>query len=150
MDAPLRTRRPASPARRRDSTDASWKSIELIQRGRMILDVAAADLEVSEARLGPFHETTWYFRTALEESRRSWDRLRASYGGRALEAALGEPPQTVLTLGRDDMPAAVLIPIGGKTYSVQPHRGHRARPGPVALEPASPAGGRPVLRLPPA
>src|SRR5262249_51569613 len=52
---------------------------------------------------------------------RSWDRLRAEYGGAALEAALGEPPVTVLTLGDDAPggPRAILVPIGGKTYRVE-------------------------------
>jgi hypothetical protein len=87
----------------------------------MILDVAAADLEVAEARLGPFHETAWYFRNALDEARRSWDRLRATFGGAALDAALAEPPVTVLTIGGSEgLPAVVLVPIGGRTYRAEP------------------------------
>ncbi len=87
----------------------------------MILDVAAADLQVAEARLGPFHETTWHFRHALDEARRSWDRLRAEFGSSALEAALDEAPATILTLGEaaTDGPKAILIPLGGKTYRVE-------------------------------
>lgn len=91
----------------------------------MILDVSAADLEASEAALGPFHPTSWHFRNALGEAQRSWDRLRAEFGGRALEAALNEPPLTVLTLG-DNRPGATpitLVPIGGQTYRVQRVRG---------------------------
>jgi hypothetical protein len=87
----------------------------------MILDVAAADLEVAEARLGPFHETAWYFRNALAEARRSWDRLRATHGGAALDAALAEPPVTVLTIGgAEGLPEVVLVPIGGRTYRAEP------------------------------
>lgn len=110
-----------SPLRQRDPSDPAYKSAELAQRGRMILDVAAADLEVAEAQLGAFHETTWYFRNALAEARRSWDRLRATYGGAALEAALAEPPVTVLTIGDDGRggPTATLIPIAGRTYHVE-------------------------------
>ena len=119
------SRRPA-PARRRDPSDPKWRAVELAQRGRMILDVAAADLEVAEAALGPFHPTSWYFRDALAEARRSWDRLRAEVGGATLEEALGEPPVTVLTLGEpgpDGVPPFVLIPIHGRTYRVQRIRG---------------------------
>src|SRR6478752_3077291 len=77
--------------------------------GRIVLDVAAADLEAAEAVLGPFHETTWHFRNALAEARRSWDRLRAEFGTSALEAALAEPPLTLLALGGGEsrLPAAI-------------------------------------------
>jgi hypothetical protein len=110
-----------APTRRRDPADPAWKSVELAQRGRMILDVAAADLAMAEERLGAFHPTTWHFRNALAEARRSWDRLRVEYGGAALEAALAEPPVAILTLGDDAPggPLAILIPIGGKTYRVE-------------------------------
>lgn len=106
---------------RRDPNDPAFKSVERVQRGKLIVDVAAADLEMAEARLGAFHETTWYFRSALAEARRSWDRLRAVYGGGAMEAALAEPPVTVLTLGDDGTgrPLAILIPIAGRTYRAQ-------------------------------
>src|SRR5215216_5757811 len=91
------------PIRQRDPSDPAFKAVELAQRGRLILDVAAADLEVAESALGPFHPTSWHFRNALAEARRSWDRLRADFGGATLDAALAEPPATVLTLG-DDAP----------------------------------------------
>src|SRR3954470_18769208 len=102
-----------APARRRDPADPQWRAVELAQRGRMILDVAAADLEVAETRLGPFHPTACHFREALAEARRSWDRLRARLGGALLEEALAEPPVTVLTLGADSPagPRVLLIPI---------------------------------------
>src|SRR3954471_22470380 len=111
MSTPTRSK--AIPVRRRDPDDPAFKAVELAQRGRMILDVSAADLEAAEAALGPFHPTAWHFRNALDEARRSWDRLRAEFGGSALEAALNRPPLTVLTLGDDGrgMPRAVLIPI---------------------------------------
>jgi len=107
------------PPRLRDPSDPAFKSIELAQRGRMILDVASADLEASESILGSFHETTWHFRNALAEARRSWDRLRAEFGTEALEAALAEPPLTLLTLGEPDNPRAILIVVGGWTYRVE-------------------------------
>jgi hypothetical protein len=124
----------ASRAGRRDPDDPAWRAVELAQRGRMILDVTAADLEAAEAALGPFHPTTWHFRNAWYEARRSWDRLRAEVGGARLEAALEEPPVTVLALGPGAdaygpgpdgrWPAlgpaqtrpVVLIPITGRTY----------------------------------
>ena len=80
-------------------SDPARRVVELAQRGRMILDVSAADLEAAEAAFGPFHPTAWHFRNALNEARRSWDRLRAEFGGAALEAALNEPPLTILVLG---------------------------------------------------
>ncbi len=87
----------------------------------MILDVATADLEAAEQKLGPFHPTSWHFRQALAEANRSWDRLRAEFGGSTLESALGQPPITFLTLGGDDgeLPPFVLIPIAGRTYRAE-------------------------------
>jgi hypothetical protein len=104
----------------------------------MILDVSAADLEAAEAANGPFHPTTWHFRNAWYEARRSWDRLRVELGGAMLDAALAEPPLTVLALGpradrfepdprgRWPLPAVeparpapvLLIAICGQTYRV--------------------------------
>ncbi len=103
----------------KDPEDPGFKSVELAQRGRMVLDVALADLHYAEANLGPFHETTWHFRNALAEARISWDRLRAEFGTRALEAALAEPPLTFLTLGDPKKPVAVLVVVAGQTYRVQ-------------------------------
>ena len=97
----------------------------------MILEISGLDLEVAEARLGPFHETSIFFRAALSEARRSWDRLRALYGGAALEAALAEPPVTALTIGEapDGGPAALFVPIRGRTYRAEQIPG--TRPAPV-------------------
>lgn len=105
----------------RDPSDPARRAVELAQRSRMILDVAVADLEAAERAMGPAHPTAWHFRQSLDEARRSWDRLRAQYGGAALEAALVEPPITVLTLGREDgnLPRFVLIPIAGRTYRAE-------------------------------
>jgi hypothetical protein len=113
--------RKSTPVRRRDPADPAFKAVELAQRGRMILDVAAADLEVAATALGTFHPTAWHFRHALDEARRAWDRLRAQFGGAALAAALEEPPLAVLTLGggTSGLPAVTLIPIAGKTYGVE-------------------------------
>lgn len=125
--------------RDRDPSDPVWQAVELSQRGRMILDVSAADLEASEAAHGPFHATTWHFRNAWYEAKSSWDRLRAQIGGATLDAALDEPPLTVLAIGpgsaayspdrsgrwplpepRSDPSAPVLlIPIAGRTYRAQ-------------------------------
>ncbi len=111
----------ARSLRGRDPSDPVRQTVEVAQRGRMILDVAEADLEASEARLGAFHETTWFFRNALAEARQAWDRLRAEYGSRALDAALMQPPVVVLTLGggAGNQPTAKLVPIVGKTYRVE-------------------------------
>src|SRR2546423_15677585 len=98
MPAPL-GRKPS--LRDRDPSDPARRAVELAQRGRMILDVSAAVLEAAEAAYGPFHPTAWHFRNALNEARRSWERLRAELGGAALEAALAELPVTVLILGGD-------------------------------------------------
>jgi len=105
----------------RDPSDPVRRAVELAQRGRMILEVATVDLEAAEESLGPTHPTAWHFRQALAEARRAWDRLRAEFGGSALEAAMNEPPIAVLTLGvaRRDRPEVVLIPIGGRTYRAQ-------------------------------
>ena len=106
----------------RDASDPARRAVELAQRGRMILDVALADLEASEAVLGSAHPTCWHFRQGLDEARRSWDRLRAQFGGKALEAALAEPPVAVLTLNarRGKAKSTVtLIPIAGRTFRVE-------------------------------
>jgi hypothetical protein len=108
--------------RDRDESDPQRHAVELAQRGRIILDVSAADLAAAEAALGAFHPTTWHFRNALNEARWSWERLRAELGTRTLESALKQPPLVVLKLGEDparpaqDAQAVVLIAIGGQTY----------------------------------
>lgn len=110
---------PQAQIRRRDPLDPAFKSVEQVQRGRIVLDVAETDLAVAEARLGPFHETTWYFRQSLQEARRAWERLRSRYGTAALEAALAEPPVLVLPLVVPDRPTIELLAIAGKTYRVE-------------------------------
>lgn len=100
------------------------KVIELAQRGRMILDVARADLEAAESRLGPFHATTQHFRAALGEALNAWERLRARHGTPTLEAAVLQPPAATLTLATPSRPrGVVLVPIGGRTYHVEPIAG---------------------------
>ncbi len=108
----------ARPAPAPPNTDIMRSLIELIQRGRMIVDVATADLAASEARLGSFHETTWYFRQALAEARKSWERLRAEVGSRQLEQALAHPSLTHLSLelaGNLSGPF-LLVTVAGRTY----------------------------------
>lgn len=119
-----RTNGPA--LRLRDESDPWRRTVELAQRARMTLDVATADLETAEALHGPFHPTAWFFRNALTESRLAWERLRVEIGPKQLDAALREPPITVLTLGlesgRDSSgppPTVILIPIDGRTYRAQ-------------------------------
>jgi hypothetical protein len=116
----FRHRKPP-PLRDRDPSDPTRVAVELAQRARMILDVATADLEATEAVLGAFHPTAWHFRNALHEARRAWDRLRAEFGKAALDDALGRPPLTILTLGENasGIPRVILVPIGGQTYRVQ-------------------------------
>jgi hypothetical protein len=110
----------------KDESDPWRRSVELIQRARLTLDVASADLQASEESLGPFHPTSWYFRNALNEARLAWERLRAEVGTKQLDAAIKEPPITILTLGSADDEASpeqattiILIPIGGQSYRVQ-------------------------------
>jgi hypothetical protein len=109
------------PLRDRDESDADRSAVELAQRGRMILDVSAADLEAAETTYGPFHATTWHFRNALGEAERAWAQLRAELGSKFLETALNQLPLTVLTLGRlgDRLLHFELILIAGQTYRTQ-------------------------------
>jgi hypothetical protein len=116
--------------RDRDESDPYRQAVELVQRGRMILEVSEADLEASEAALGPFHPTTWHFRNALNEVRRSWERLRAELGTKALEAALEQPPLAVLTLSEpaDGSPGVVLVLVAGQTYRAERVSGTKLAP----------------------
>jgi hypothetical protein len=115
------------PLRQRDESDPERRAVELAQRGRIILDVSTADLEAAEAVHGAFHPIAWHFRNACNEARRSWERLRAELGTKTLEAALARPPLVILPLGEakdgggvaGGLPRAVLVVIGGGTYSLQ-------------------------------
>lgn len=113
--------------RDRDPSDPERRAVELAQRGQMILDVARADLDASEAALGAFHPTTWFFREALAEARKAWDRLRAEFGTKGLERALARPPIAVLRLPAGSAPL-ILIPIEGRTYRVEPVAGTELAP----------------------
>jgi hypothetical protein len=111
---------------------ATRQAIEIAQRGRILLDLATAELAAAERRFGPFGEKTWECRRTLAEARSAWDRLLAEYGGMALEAALGRPPVAVLTFGgscqgKNGLPQAVLLVIAGKTY-----RARKLPPAPMA------------------
>ncbi len=115
----MKTRR-RLPLSALDPEDPLWKGVELAQRGRMVLDVATADLAAAETHLGAFHPTTWHYRQALADARNAWDRLRAIYGTLTLKEALDEPPLTTLTLetkmrGR----TIILVPIRGGTYMAE-------------------------------
>jgi hypothetical protein len=134
MAAPLQ--RNPIPLRDRDASDPARRAVELVQRGRMILDVSAADLEAAEAVYGPFHPTAWHFRNARDEARRSWDRLRAEFGGAAIDSALAEPPLTVLFLGGEAEPGRTGAGVAGAGAGVEPAPG---RPAPLVLVPI---GGR--------
>jgi hypothetical protein len=113
---------PANPRIRRDSSESPFfRTAALVQRGRMILDVAVADLEAAEALLGPLHPTSWHFRQALADARQAWEHLHAEIGSDALKSALAQPPVACLTLGEEkpEGPKATLIPIGGETYRAE-------------------------------
>jgi hypothetical protein len=142
---PSSPRREPTSLRDRDPSDPWRRAVELAQRGRMILDVCSADLEAAEAAFGPFHPTAWHFRNELDEARRSWDRLRAEVGGAALDAALNEPPLTVLTLqgattseadrdGRRIMAEAQWLMAEGPCLAACPSAA-AGRPAPVVLVP---------------
>ena len=106
----------------RDPWDPLRKEVELIQRGRMIVDVSEVDLEAAESLLGSFHATTWHFRTARDESLRAWDRLIADFGMVAVKNALTLPPISVLELTagmKSGSDPALLIAIDGKTYHAE-------------------------------
>jgi hypothetical protein len=122
--------RSQQPACERDESDPYRCAVELVQRGRMIVDVAAVDLEAAEAAFGPFDPTTWHFRNASNEARRSWERLRAELGGKVVEAALREPPLVVLTLGKagQDSRRIILVLISGQTYRAEQVTGTEVAP----------------------
>jgi hypothetical protein len=105
----------------RDESDPDRCVMKLVQRGRLILDVSAADLEAAEATFGAFHSTTWHFRNSLNEAQRSWERLQVELGAKVIEAALEEPPLTTLALDEstNGQPRVVLILIVGQTYRPQ-------------------------------
>jgi hypothetical protein len=127
MAAPLRPHivprrpargRPRAPDRAVERADAAI--VERAQRARIVLDVAAVDLEASESRLGLFHPATCHYRAVLAGLRRDWDRLRAELGTRRLEAAVAAPPRAAVVLERPGAPALELILIGGRTYAAEP------------------------------
>jgi hypothetical protein len=105
----------------RDESDPVRCTAELVQRGRLILDVSAADLEAAEATFGAFHPTTWHFRNSLNEAQRSWERLKAELGAKTVAVALEKPPLTTLALDEtsNGQPGVVLILIAGQTYRPQ-------------------------------
>jgi hypothetical protein len=119
------TQKPKQPPNltvRRDSSESPFfRTVAQVQRRRMILDVAAADLEAAESLLGPVHPTAWHFRQALTEAQNAWEQLRAQLGGDTLKSALAHPPVACLTLGveKPEGPQATLIPIGGETYRAE-------------------------------
>ena len=113
----------SAPAHTRDQRQIrlTRATAEFAQYCLLAVDVARADLEVAEAEFGPSHPTTSHFRNSLNQVRRSWERLRAALGIRAIEAALSEPPLTTLVLKEHTKNSTqiVLVLIDGKTYSTQ-------------------------------
>jgi hypothetical protein len=109
------------PLHERDESDPGRCAVELVQRGRIILDVSQADLEAAETAFGPLHPTTWHFRNSMNEAQQCWERLRAELGADTLEAALAQPPLTAVSLddSQNRPTDVVLILIGGKTYRPQ-------------------------------
>lgn len=136
MDVPQTLAPPRRPAaatapRRARPDRCSATRVELIQRGRMLVDLAAAILSATEARFGPFHETAWQDRRTLDDARRAWDRLRAQFGTPALESALSQPTIRPLFLGGN--PGIRLLVIGGKTYRADRLPGNDLAPRVVRL-----------------
>lgn len=114
----MRAPRPAS----RPEGGSTHRLTELIQRGRMTLEVAQVDLQMVQSRQGPFHETTWYFRQALADATQSWDRLCQEVGERGVATALAQPPSIILELnhpGRPGTPVCLIL-IQGGTYRLEP------------------------------
>ena len=103
---------------------------ERIQRGRIVLDVARADLDASETVLGSAHPTTWHFREALTAAQIAWDRLRAEFGGVAIEAILLGPSVAVVPAKKGHYPCPALrwISIQGRTFAAQSMGGCRPAP----------------------
>jgi hypothetical protein len=93
------------------------RDIERVQRARILLDVAAVDLETAESHLGAFHPTACRFRDALADARRVWERLRAELGTPVLVAAVAAPPAALIELEGTEW---WLVLIGGRTYGVEP------------------------------
>ena len=119
------TPRPSRSLRDRAASAPDRRTIELAQRGRMILDVAVANLDAAEAAHGAFHATTSHLRDACNEARRCWERLRAQLGTKGLEAAINQPPITSLALGEHDPTSRtnasrlLTLVIAGQTYCAQ-------------------------------
>ncbi len=112
-----RRRQAVLPPRRARVVEGTPSRVELIQRGRMLVDIAGAALTASEARLGPFHEETTRLRQTHDDARRAWDHLRAVLGTPALDAALSRPPLRPLALPGD--PRARFLLIAGATYRAE-------------------------------
>jgi hypothetical protein len=111
----------ASLAQENESTPTlTDRDIELAQRGRIILDVAKTDFDICVQRLGSEHSTTWFFRNALDEARRAWERLEYNLGSVALDRALRLPSVAVLTLKNPtSLDDVRLFVIEGRTYAAE-------------------------------
>jgi hypothetical protein len=99
----------------------SFRTVVHVQRTKMVVDVASADLEVAERLAGTLDPTVGHFRQALSKAQQAWEHLRADLGAPVIEAALAEPPRAYLTLGggRTGQPRTLLIPISGQTYQAE-------------------------------
>ncbi len=103
--------------------------VELVQRGRIIMDLAQVRLDEGEASEGPFAPETWQRRQVMAEARRSWERLRAELGTRQLEHALQEPPVATLTIqATQGKGSAQFVLVGGKTYRLEAVEGTPSAP----------------------
>ena len=87
------------PIRDRDETDPDRCAAELVQRGRLILDVSVADLEAAEATFGAFHPHNLALSQCLNEAQRSWERLRGRVGHQAHRGCTRSAPVDYADLG---------------------------------------------------
>jgi len=104
--------------------------IELVQRGRMILDLAEADYEEVVGRRGHDREAAWQCRNTLTEASQSWQRLVEDLGMDTVQTALRQPSQSAIHLesvGHKGQTISLIL-IGGSTYTVMREPGVELAP----------------------